>query len=413
MQENTWHLKLKIFIFKCLKRTSVQGGHRGSLSGPGNPGNFLLWGFTNLQRNKTGGVHKKQDILLNLVFVDILWLQWSSYCDPPQSVFQQFDICFWNISEIYYLTLLAAGFNLMFIGEYEYVHRVPKPSILRKNVFAHLGLMQVFNQRSKLMEMILIAFSMFLTTIPISKISQAQIQILSVLPFVRSRVTFCVNDIFPPVGAPLTACVHARVRFIRVKGSNKTTVSPYSQCVGKHSSHTLMLCSARYLPEGTPFSPGACARSGSGDIDLTLTVPCIYWAPLSLWCVALAVTPDNMWIKLSLTHPLREGIQVQARHATLLPGPLSMMKLILENRTWPRSPLSRPSVWEWGRRADGASRKEMGVRTGIGKGEIEEDENSLKSGFGLERVKETSGCESIHGRSGESRRSDLDSLICL
>lgn len=123
-------------------------------------------------------------------------------------------------------------------------------------------------------------------------------------------------------------CVPARVRFLRVKGSNKTTVSPYSQCEGKCESHDSMLCSTRYLPvANTPSTP---KPSLLGELrhwpDLDFPV---YLLCLRLWMCCSRCHSDNMWIKLSLTLPLRKDIQVQARDVTLLPSSLSMIKLIL------------------------------------------------------------------------------------
>lgn len=114
----------------------------------------------------------------------------------------------------------------------------------------------------------------------------------------------------------LFACVHTRVHiYVQQEATS-------SRCEGKYESRTLMLCSTHYLP------PWALAARGA----VTLTWPWlsyVFTVPLCLWMCCSRCHSDNMWIKLSLTHPLRKGIQVQARRATLLPGSLSVIKLIL------------------------------------------------------------------------------------
>lgn len=126
---------------------------------------------------------------------------------------------------------------------------------------------------------------------------------------------------------------------LRVKGSNKTSVSifpewgevwePYFDVV----QHTLSSWRQH------TFSPWALTAQGSCHFDLTLTVQ-MYLLRLCLWMCCSCCHPDKIWITLSLTHPLRKGIQVQAHNARPLPGSLSMIKLILWPRTWPPGPLN-------------------------------------------------------------------------
>lgn len=98
------------------------------------------------------------------------------------------------------------------------------------------------------------------------------------------------------------ACVSARVRLYMWKEATKQQC-PYSQCDRKCESPTLMLCSAHCLPEGnTPFPPWV-ERWQWPDLGCPVYLP-----GLCLWICCSHCHSDNMWIKLSLTHPLREGI---------------------------------------------------------------------------------------------------------
>lgn len=103
---------------------------------------------------------------------------------------------------------------------------------------------------------------------------------------------------------------------------------PYSHCEGTFESHTLMLCSTHYLPEAnSPFPPEPSVPWELWhwpDLDCPMYILC-----LCLWMCCSRCHSDNMWIKLSLTHPLRKDIQVPACHATHLPSSLSTIKLIL------------------------------------------------------------------------------------
>lgn len=140
-------------------------------------------------------------------------------------------------------------------------------------------------------------------------------------------------------------CAHCTTRRIYVcQGSNKTTeCPPHLPLPGVRGSvRAILWCCAAHaiFLKPTHLFPLIPRCSGSCDTDLTFTV--LYLLCLSLWTCCSRCHSYNMWIKLSLTHPLRKGIQVQACHVTLLPGSLSMIKLIL----WPctRAPESPISV---------------------------------------------------------------------
>lgn len=74
-----------------------------------------------------------------------------------------------------------------------------------------------------------------------------------------------------------------------------------------------------------PRALGACGELWHWpDLECHTYLLCI-----CLWTCCSRCPSDNMWIKLSLTHHLRKGIQVQARHLAFLPSSLSLIKLIL------------------------------------------------------------------------------------
>ena len=79
---------------------------------------------------------------------------------------------------------------------------------------------------------------------------------------------------------------------LRVKGSNKTTVSPYSQCEGKCESHTLMLCSTHYLSGAKhTFSPPS-PRCSLAQGAVTLAWP---------WRSHVFTVPPSLDVLLSLS----------------------------------------------------------------------------------------------------------------
>lgn len=124
------------------------------------------------------------------------------------------------------------------------------------------------------------------------------------------------------------ACVYARVHIYVPKEATKQRC-PHIPSVRGSMRAGLWCCTAHTVfLRTTHLFPPSPRCSGTCDIDLTLTVLCLRWG-LSVWMCCSGCHSDNMWIKLSLTLPLRKAIQVQSRHATLHLSSLSMMKLIL------------------------------------------------------------------------------------
>lgn len=116
-----------------------------------------------------------------------------------------------------------------------------------------------------------------------------------------------------------------------MKGSNKTTVSPYSQREGKLEGRQQPVIFLR----PAPLSPAGSSRLRAVRHCLDLDFPvCIYGAS------------NNTWIKLSPTLPLRKDIPVQARRslsAIKLVGPSTAPSVTVRKRPGGEEKMERPT----------------------------------------------------------------------
>lgn len=106
----------------------------------------------------------------------------------------------------------------------------------------------------------------------------------------------------------------ACVALLCVKGSNKTTACPYSQREGKCEGwcHTLSSCTRRPFLPLHPRGPRGAVTPPPPQLS------CVYLRHLRPWESCARRRSDNVWIRLSLTLPLRKDIAVQAHSAALL-----------------------------------------------------------------------------------------------
>lgn len=185
-----------------------------------------------------------------------------------------------------------------------------------------------------------------------------------------------------------------------MKGSKKTSTPPFSRSKGKCVSHTLGWGSTRYLPEAN--KPSTPKPSPLKELwhwtDLDFPVYLLY---LHLWMCCSRCHSDNMWMKLSLTLPLRKDIQVQTGNAILFPGFLSMIKLILQ--PWPHGPLKHPSVW-----GDRANRQ-----GGWWKKKRNEWKKARRENRTQTKCDRKEQVMRVQGTRGLGSRGDLGGLICL
>lgn len=106
-----------------------------------------------------------------------------------------------------------------------------------------------------------------------ANISSCPIRVQLPLSQLSPTEVFLRTELFASLLCCLCACTCTH---LRGKGGNKTTMPSYSLCEGKCESHALMLCSTHCLPEANTHFPLSLRCSGTCDIDLTLTVLCVY-----------------------------------------------------------------------------------------------------------------------------------------